>query len=84
MLRVRLLSKDEIKRKCHIGEGARCCVFLIVGADGLECGYVEPEMRINLEAERGHFTAKSGPCADPYDTVSEAAPYEPPRGAGTT
>lgn len=72
--RTRCLELADAKRKCHIGERARCCAFLVGGMEGLECGYLNASLRrqIQQRLDEGTMNAKSGPCADPFDDMSEA------------
>lgn len=49
----RLLEHD-VAMKCGVGEGANCCIFLTVGADGWNC-----EQRSEL-ADMLYRRAKSG------------------------
>lgn len=68
----RVLDDEEIERKCHVGEGARCCRFLgVVPGDGWSCLYVTP-LRSSIEMRASKMNAKSGPCANPTDSHSEA------------
>jgi hypothetical protein len=32
-----LLTGDEAKEICKIGQGAQCCAFLVCGGNGFEC-----------------------------------------------
>ena len=32
-----LMTGDEAKEICKIGQGEKCCAFLVVGGDGFEC-----------------------------------------------
>jgi hypothetical protein len=74
------LSPEKAQAKCHTGEGARCCRYLFRGSSGLECGYRNEIARAWADAKvaRFEFLARSGPCADPDDDLSEAKPYEGP------
>ena len=31
------MTTDEAKKVCHLGEGEKCCAFLVAGGDGFEC-----------------------------------------------
>jgi hypothetical protein len=74
-----LLTPAQARAKCHIGEGATSCKYLVVGSLGFECGATNPFVARAVEdrAQRGLMTARSGPCADPRDETSEAAPWSP-------
>ncbi len=72
------LTRDRVVAKCHIGEGARCCKYLMAALQGFECAATNVTERESIDARAASFTAKSGPCADPSDATSEARAYEPP------
>lgn len=31
------MSKEEAEEICHIGQGEKCCAFLVIGPTGFEC-----------------------------------------------
>lgn len=31
------MSGDEAREVCRLGQGKRCCAFLVVGSEGFEC-----------------------------------------------
>jgi len=80
---MRRLDHDLAEIKCHINQGPRECKYLTVDADGLVCGFLDIVLSVKLAAlDRA---AKSGPCNDPYDSVSEALPEGSvrPQGGGS-
>jgi hypothetical protein len=75
MQRERLLNNGEISRKCHLGEGARCCRYLGAGAKGIECLLIAGlKKQIDERVSAGLFTAQATACADPFDSFSECHP----------
>lgn len=56
-------DKEEIKELCKIGQGADCCVFLVVGSE-FECCYYNRGPILNLikMARRGLTTARREGC----------------------
>ena len=76
--RLRLLSGDEAVRKCHIGQGARCCRFLGAGTSGLECLAVISAFRLAVDqkARNGQMVARGEACQDPFDDHSETQPLQ--------
>lgn len=68
----RILNSDEIKIKCHIGQGAEACRFLVMSPGNFECGYLNEDLCVAIEFRASRMKAKSGPCSDPYDATSEA------------
>lgn len=73
-----LLTRDQAVNKCHAGQHASCCRYLVLTTAGFECGFVVPSMRKLLDerAASGTMMARSGPCADPTDEWTEAKPAQ--------
>ena len=40
---------DQIKNVCKIGQGAACCKYLVVGANGFECMKVDRMARAMID-----------------------------------
>ena len=69
---MRRLGFDLARTKCHINDGPRECKYLTVDQDGYVCGFLDIVVSVKLAAlDRA---AKSGPCQDPYDDITEAQP----------
>ena len=37
---------DRVKKICKIGEGSRCCRYLMAGKDGFECAHSTPLAKV--------------------------------------
>ena len=46
-----LLDKEEAINICKLGQGADCCIWLVVGDKGFECLYFSRAEGRNLEGE---------------------------------
>jgi hypothetical protein len=58
-----MLSKHEVRHGCGAGMRSLCCIYLVVGAEGFQCGR-ETVFREPLEA-RTDMNAKRRPT-EPY------------------
>lgn len=56
-----LVTKQQAKDICKIGQGAACCKYLGASADGLECFKHQPEARAWVDS-RNDMTAQSDNC----------------------
>lgn len=63
-------------KPCGIGEGAKCCAFLIVGAEGFECGRPLPGLieTVRARLRAGSFTAQYDPGKIPFPECQEKRP----------
>lgn len=68
----RILSEIEVNVKCHMGQGAECCRFLVMTGPQFSCGYLNENIRPYIEVRASSMNAKFGPCPDPHDSTSEA------------
>ncbi len=57
-----LVSKEEAEEYCKIGQGADCCIWLCVGADGFECLFYNRPISLIERWEAGLTTAKRNGC----------------------
>ena len=48
-------------RKCGAGRKAECCIFLVCGANGFECGRESASLKHHLVANRLNMTAQRTP-----------------------
>ncbi len=40
-MKIILVSDEDAKNTCKIGQGADCCIWLVMGTEGFECLYHE-------------------------------------------
>lgn len=63
---VLLLTGDEVKSICRVGQGAKCCPYVLVGHEGFECwrmNYPDNGFIVNRIME-GTMNAKGPACND--------------------
>lgn len=65
-------TKEEIKEYCKIGQGADCCLFLVVGSE-FECCYYNrgPVLGLIERARKGLTNARREGC----DKVANFEPF---------
>jgi hypothetical protein len=47
---------------CKIGQGAACCRYLAVGAEGWRCLKIRPDMKAMIDARADRMNAKGDNC----------------------
>ena len=57
-----LLTDEDAKGICGIGQGANCCIWLCVGADGFECLYFNRPAVLAQRFRDGQTAAKRDGC----------------------
>lgn len=45
------VSREDAINICKLGQGADCCVWLVVGSEGFECMYYDKDAGQNLVGE---------------------------------
>lgn len=55
---------------CGGGQGADCCIYLVAGPDGVECGREDPALKRAVEAKRPTMTAQRMPKG-PFPSCQE-------------
>ena len=48
-------------KRCGIGQGANCCIFLLANSQGFHCGRFDPEVRTTLILQKPHMVAQREP-----------------------
>ena len=58
------LTKDELNNLCKMGQGEKCCMFILVHPDyGIICAKNSPmRFSLNEKANSGQFTAIGDNC----------------------
>jgi hypothetical protein len=53
-----------IREICNIGQGEKCCRYLLMGSDGWECGKLNPVWKNQLDdpERRKHMSAQGDNC----------------------
>ena len=54
------VSREEALELCKLGQGADCCIWLVMGQKGFECLYHDRNTGRNLEGETLEETWKAG------------------------
>lgn len=52
------MAPEEAKEVCRLGEGEKCCAFLVVGKDGFECIRMSSPTIILDRLKKGTMNAK--------------------------
>jgi hypothetical protein len=61
---VTALSPEHVRRVCRIGQADKCCIFLIAGPGGFECGKGTSAQDVLL-ARRPTMVAQGDNCDGP-------------------
>jgi hypothetical protein len=65
----------QVANVCKIGQGEKCCRYLIVGGQGFECAKVQEPMKalIDKRVAEGSFRAKGDNC-EGVENLNDASP----------
>jgi len=69
------LDLEYVKQTCKIGQGKSCCRYLVMGANGFECGKLERTLRdaLNKRVASNTIVAQGDNC-DGLDNELEPHP----------
>jgi hypothetical protein len=56
------LEDDWTSKWCRVGQGAKCCRYLVSGQHGLVCAKLEDRIRIQIDFLADKFEAKGDNC----------------------
>jgi hypothetical protein len=57
-------TNEEVKQVCKMGQGAECCVWLLIGARGFECVFMNRPHDLIERINNNSMVAKRNGCEE--------------------
>ena len=64
------MTKEYMNEVCKLGQGADCCRYITVGADGLSCAKDDPGIKASIDRQVVQMRAKGDNC-DGWDSYQK-------------
>ena len=57
-----MLDDKQIKEVCKLGQGEKCCRYLICGGEGFECAKLMTPLKYDIDYKASTMSAKGDNC----------------------